>query len=322
MSILTPKNRNIIDPSTPPVFESHSKFKGEIRCLLRDEMGNVIQDTGWIPNIITNYGVWTMTYVFSYQGPYGICLLGSSNQAPAVTDTSLIALLDYQDSNLSGSWANNGAPNWDYYSIKGFRFNAGTATGTIREMGLSYYSDNTRLTIRTLVTPEIVKGIDQVLDVYHRLTCYPDITTKTGTIVVSGITYDFEQRPAEMDQAFNAHGECGGNEMYFYNGGAFGLIDGHPTGSQTYLGVSTNEFISRTNNETGVENCIWRSSWGLDYSGVVDFAFFRFSWTSTTSQYGMGYQVSFESQIDSTGVPKAETEIMSIDYKYTFSRYP
>lgn len=323
MGILIPKYRHIDEGIIHPI-NVHHRIGGEIRAMTRDEMGNIKQDTGWIPNLVTNRGIKTLVTPYNVGDGWQTGHIGSSTQAPAGSDTTLIGWLAADNTSRSlSNERNDGSPNWTFGSTYRFRWTQASAY-TVNEFGLSYYSSNQDMNVRALVTPTINKATDQTLDIYHRFTVWPDITTQTGTVTIYGEVYDYELRPAEMDQSNYAHSEPGGNEAYWYEGGTFGAINGRPTGTNRYIGGATNAELSQTNNLTGTESRDDRTTWGLDYGDgfVLDYLFNRMGWTSRTSQSGGGYQVSFAKQVGGTGIVKANTQIMWLDWRLTFSRYP
>ena len=69
-------------------------IKGYIRLQCKDKEGNLKWDTGFIQNTITNLGKAEIAKLIgSVSGPtaFGYLALGTSNTAPAATDTTLVA---------------------------------------------------------------------------------------------------------------------------------------------------------------------------------------------------------------------------------------
>lgn len=309
-----------------PFTVGHNRLQGEIRCLLRNQDGRIAQDTGWIPNLVTNRGIFNLANPVGVGTYWDAFHIGSSSQAPAVTDTALVNHLASQSTSLGLSQETFAvAPNYEYSTVRGGRFNSGTGTGTIREMGIGYNNQNTNLTIRTLVTPEIVKGVDQVLDVYHRLTVWPDLTIKTGQLTINGELYDYELRPADMDNARYAYGEYSPSTygVFAYTGGAFGTITGKPTGTIFTNMLSSYIDLGGTSNLTGTETATFRTTFGLDNAnGTWDYFFGLNSWSHRTSGAGNGIQVSLAKVSDGTGMTKDNTQTLELEFQMTWSRYP
>lgn len=188
--ILLPKYTDIYNKEPMTITFGRS---GAFRYVMRDLMGNIVYETDWDSNLILDTGLDNMGNTF----PYSVCHVGDDNTAPIVTHTALLGYLDAADiSGSSSEWA--GSPNWEYSGIYRYRFLAGDATGTIREIGLTNATEPS-LTCRSLVTPEIVKGVDNVLDCYYKVTTWPPLGDVNSTVVLDGLTYDTLLRSANLD---------------------------------------------------------------------------------------------------------------------------
>lgn len=196
---------------------------GEIQCILRDEMGRVVYDSGPSPNLITNFGLDAYhgeSPLGSNRSIWATCYIGSGTNTPAFTDTQMqtglgaaqgLTGLQYGSFYEYYDWG--ASPKW-MASQNFSRFNAGVGTGTINEVGFSpynYWENNTGspyLTIRHLTPAPIVKGASNILDVWYKFFWYFDETDATGTIVLDGQTYNYTCRWI---------GLTGSNQGYTYN---------------------------------------------------------------------------------------------------------
>lgn len=223
-------------------------IKGFFRCVLRNRAGHVFQDTGWFPNVITNNGMVRIRDVGSWFSWYEI---GSGSTAPAESDTALAAPLD--GVRKTGSDAGSDWTSTYYYQRTKSSFVEGESTGNVRELGTFHQSTGGTMFSRALIkdsggTPiTIVKGADQILDVYYEIRNYPKLTDTTGTITIthppSGtpVSYDYTIRPARFadPSASPIRWAVQGRETLSqtstqhqgYTGGDLGATSAEPTGT-------------------------------------------------------------------------------------------
>jgi hypothetical protein len=154
----------------------------------------------WFPNLITNAGLdllgtTGLTYVTTY------CRVGSGNTAPANTDTALVSQVAASNT-VQGAAVTGVNRSGAFYSFRRstIRFTAGTATGTLAEVGVSATVSGS-LFSRALIldgggSPTTITVLaDEVLDVTYELRVYPTLTDATGTVTIAGVTYDWTARP-------------------------------------------------------------------------------------------------------------------------------
>lgn len=307
-----------------------TSMKGEYRAILRDLMGNVVRDTGWMKNVITDVG---LVNLLTSDAWATYCRIGSSSQAPATTDTGCVADLGRSDSSRGESNnVVNGAPDYECLTTKGWRFNAGTATGTIREMTITPSStNNTSATSRVLISPAIVKGVDQVLDVYWRGTVYRqkvDIVANNVDITEDGgsVLYNVTSRGANygvIDPSTIFRQFCSFQASSWVTGydGYIAAITSAPTGNAagTY-GTGYVSIAAGAINTSG--NTAWRDftvSWSLDHGSNFGSQGLR----GVRWRYPMNYDIQFGfDQVlnPGQGVPLNETNILDITFRFTFTR--
>lgn len=298
-----------------PMQAPGPKMYGEFRCILRDLMGRPVYDTDWFRNVITDVGLADMT-----NGFWTNMVIGDSAGATNFTDTNLGNQL--ATTGASRTDANNsGTPN--YIADHGLyaRFGAGVGTGTIREVGVQRAAD--LLFARAEVTPNIVKGVDNVLDTYYRLYMVPTLSDVTGQVTISGITYDYTARLYDVDMmllAFIGLGPKGGS-----------------SNSGSDLAQNTNPYDSRPAGETmSLESTDlatpktykWQVKAELDdcnftLPGGIISAYSRLTHgVSAGTQNGIGVGLS---QIagqpnPGSGIPKADTMELFLDWEYSWDR--
>ena len=288
---------------------------GEFNLVLRDANGRYLYETGWFPNLITDFGLIQMYSLASYDTYFHI---GSSNQAPAVTDTSLVSwLADSSNPTPGYSEGNDGSPDYSWWSIASRRFAAGDGTGTIREVGLSNTSSNTNMVIRALVTPEITKNVDQVLDVYYRFRIYPNLTDSTGQVDVEGELYNWTQRWASIQTADTAL------QNFRFSTGTSYLT--YPTPIRTITQVPdfprdiTNEFPSNAYYDP--HGCNGYVNLGLDQGNVYGDTVDGIKSSSMSLAFGGGIQTQYERVSDGKGLFKNNTQTMQLIYRLTWARH-
>jgi len=303
--ILLPKYKDLY---TNKPINMGMVYKGEIKITMRDANGKYLYETDWLPNVITDVGLDNVAIHGSSM--WQNCYLGSGNTPAAFTDTALATYMG--QANGSGAPAtttgSNGAPNYEVYEIRGYRANAGVATGTIQEIGFG--NINTNLSVRSIISPGIVKANDQIMDITHKRWFWRDLVTSdlTGTLDISGVTYDWILRAAEVavgyaegfasagnfSNTYFCYGELkaasvtGGASViktsYIYRNG--GVTAAYTPGSYTrnnttYLGIDNGNHVS------GIRTVEWTDG----CQNILDFALGAF-------MRNPGFACSFYSQAD------------------------
>lgn len=310
-----------------PIVAAPFRRKGEFRLVLRNSMGGIVQDTGWFPNLVTDTGLVHM----AVGGTGGLawfsnCHVGSSSTAPATTDTALVSWLGVHTSGKATTYGPTPvAPNYERWQQNGWRFAAGVATGTIRELGLSFRNYNADMSVRALVSPAVAKAADQVLDVYYRLTIWPNTGDVTGTTTIAGESYNYIVRPSYINSAtwacITSYGPYTSAAAHKAYGGVLGTVTGEPTVFDNSTGDNG---YSDSINTTGIGSgyCDWQAYWGLDsandYGQVTAF---RTPSTLTGATGSMGWQISTLKVSDGSGIPKDVTKEMYLDFRMTWARH-
>lgn len=156
--------------------------------------------TGWFDNLILNNGLETVGTVAPCNG----CRVGTSGDAVDVSQTSLVAHLAYTNTTTSTVYGWDTVGNEYGYFRRTYRFAAGVATGTLREVGVSYSSSSGMFSRALIVdgsgtpTPFTVEA-DQILDVTYELRYYPKITDTVTVVNINGTDHTFTIRPDNAD---------------------------------------------------------------------------------------------------------------------------
>lgn len=200
--------------------------------------------TGWINNLVTDAGLERMGTGTWFSG----CHVGSGTATPAVTDAALQSFV--AGTTTVQATSDGAASSSPYYGwkIKTFRFAAGVAAGNLTEVGIATAATSggsTKLITRALIldgslAPTTITVLsDEVLDVTYELRVYPATESDvTGSIVISGVTYNYTIRPSDVTGArwydyigdAVTHTPTTGNDYTGYTG-AIGAMTSGPAGS-------------------------------------------------------------------------------------------
>lgn len=129
----------------------HMTVSGEYCLQVRKKTGEVVKDTGFFKNLITNQGLDNICG--SDNNALRYMSVGTGTTAPAITDTQLVNLRAVVDINASGNTAITSLDTTNNYLISTLTasFLNGSASGNISEVGVGMSYDGTLLTSRALV---------------------------------------------------------------------------------------------------------------------------------------------------------------------------
>ena len=95
--------------------------------------------TGWFDNLITDRG---LRALLGYDRISAYCVVGSSSQVPAATDTTLVNRISSARSSLSQEHGYD-ATDGTGWTRRTYSFSAGQATGNVREVGITLTTSST-----------------------------------------------------------------------------------------------------------------------------------------------------------------------------------
>jgi hypothetical protein len=164
----------------------------------------------WFPNLITNGGLdqigTTATWLTG-------CSVGSGNTAPSDTDTHLVTLVA-SSTDIIGTISSVLATSPYYGSrINTYFFAAGVAAGTLAEVGVGL--SPSALFSRALILDgngnptTVVVGVGEALTVFYEFRNYPPLTDTTGSVTISGVSYNYTVRAANCGAGNWAPSELG-----------------------------------------------------------------------------------------------------------------
>jgi hypothetical protein len=317
--IITPKYKEMY---TDKPISVNMGVGGEFRLIVRDSMGKAVQDTGWFHNTLLNGGLLNMGNLSTWASYFHV---GSSNAAVNQTQSALVAwLAESNTTPVSDINENLGAADYEGRTTRAKRFPAGGGAVTIREVGISSSSPNSNLSIRALVTPEVDKSSEQVLDMYYRFTAFPSQIDATGSVTIDGILYNYIARPGTIDETaytFNQWSPDSSGIQRAYDGDIGDLFNIPAGSSDSSTSVAVDSVTANTVTGTSAYHMFFDLDDGNLGSGLRSIAS-QVKLGSGASN-GLKLQVQFGTGVDATGdpIPKINTKVLTFDLKLEWSRH-
>ena len=224
----------------------HVGLSGRFQLVKRRASDDSIVETREFQNLITDAGLnrWGSGAVMDR------CLVGSGNTTPAATDGQLASRVATSTTvqNPAVTFAYSAAERWQEYST-GYRFAAGTATGTLAEVGMGWA--DTGLWSRALIRDtqgnptSLTLLADEYLDVFYTVRLQYPSTDVTGTVTLGGTNYAWAMRPINIHTAQSwgtlfGYPLAGHSASYeyanAYTGDLVAVANATPTGDLSYFG--------------------------------------------------------------------------------------
>jgi hypothetical protein len=299
---------------------------GRYRMVVRDaQTHNIVRETDWFDNLIVDAGLNRIgvSSVASIERAY----IGTGTTTPAVGDTTLAAQSATSSVAAPATAASNsGSPDYITTTTYGYRFNAGTLNGNYTEVGVGWTSPS--IFSRALILDgggsptTITVTSSQYLDVYYQIRIVPDLAVYTTSVVIGGVTYSVQRKPAGVGSV-NAWRFANNGATLFVPvstltsygltvySGTLGAVTGTPSGTQGSNSASgsvgvLDAYSSNSFERTGT------ISVGLNDDNIVGGGGFKSMILG--SNYCV-YQMEFD-----VNVPKTDTKIMSLSGKISWAR--
>lgn len=301
------------------ITPNSNQLKGEYQLVITNQHGHV-QTTPWFDNIILNSGLDAIG-VDKQPSGYSRFSVGTGTSVPNINQTQL----DAKIASIAGTYVsqvNNGSPS--YSTTHTFRavFDQGAVVGNITEIAINGgYDVNEPLFSRALIlnnagvpTSITITSLDQ-LTVYYRLFTFPYLSDFSGTMEISGTTYQYTGRAGQvsitMAPAFQLYGgiaACG----YVYGPTAtLGTIDGQPEGGYgsggavaLYNTATTQAYVPGSYSSTSSVLI------GITYESPINAFYLLYG-----SQSGPRYQIALN-----TPIPKSNTNELRINVSVSWAR--
>lgn len=327
-NLFVPKNivrggfRKYLDIGT----ECSVKFKGRFKVELLDDRGRVKKCLEF-DNLITDAGL-----NFINNNTIAVCdqyaAVGTGSTAPTTSDTTLQAEITPSSSNRTNQ--NGGITETLVYtsgatdfwtSSKTYLFDFAQGNGNLTEIGLFSASSSGTMWTRQLLkdsggTPTtIVKTSSDQLRITYTLQIYPPTADVTGSITISGNSYSTTIRAANANHTSNW-------DTLLQNGMAF--ADNRPRTSTAALAARTTQPGGTLTNATSSVRTTYVSGnfyiestdvWSI--SGGSATVLSALVLGNASGGGGSEMQIGF-----SPGLPKTNTNQLTMVNRYTWGRYP
>jgi hypothetical protein len=316
--ILLPKFKDIFIRHGQPSIGS--RIRGEYKAVLRGSDGRIKYESGWEPNTILNNGLYALCV--GWASPLTDRAYAGTSDAPIdVTQTGLQGTnLGLRSSRSSLSSSVGPAP--DYMQTGVFRhiWNTGVGTGLIKEVTIGHnaaYNPLTQGSVRFVLAVPIDKLEGDQLTIDHKVFWYPEINDQSGTLDISGVSYDWVMRSTMLDAAV-------GTPSSLTIGGQHNLgMDGPLTDVTTYpTYLSIAGALANSTGGTGT-NSAWSSAdfiYGVD-TVMANISIFLIPYQGYYASHAIGTQFSVDKTIGGGGIEKLNTHVLTIGAKATVSRY-
>lgn len=185
------------------IISTNSQISGRFK-LTKTCNGIITGESDWIDNLILNScldGLFTSGQDIFSACPY--LSVGTGSTAPLPTNVALVNRL----ATIGGSGAvsaNIGVPPWYSYTYKSWTFPQGAVVGNVAELGIGTGAGGTGLWTRALIKDSsgnpttFTVFANETLTVVYEVRFYPVIGQQTGTVVISGVTYNYTKQSAHI----------------------------------------------------------------------------------------------------------------------------
>ena len=320
-------SRKIIEPSRELV--THSQVSGKfIARLWNPQQGvKMVVET---PNMVLNGGLDRLAQASTSPETVEYCQIGTNSAAVVATQSALSTYLASSNTVL-GTPTNTyvvGPP--DYIQrIKTLRFAAGVGTGNLAEVGVGWGASGSTLFSRALFvdglgSPIIIpKTSIDILDISYVLRVYPLLLDTIGMITISGTSYAYTIRAANVTNVSGPHSAEAYSYGYSYNQSESNTYQA--PAYTTDLVTRSTQIFEPTNINAYVSNSQTRATYtgGNFYRDVtavwgIDRANFSIKRVAFGQVWGYAaYQCAF-----GTPIVKNNTQSLSLTFRQSWSRRP
>jgi len=190
---------------TPPMKKAincigqHVEVGGEwMLNVLDGKTRKVKRSTGWMPNLITNIG---LDRIGQGAAIGSFCRIGTGTTTPANSDTQLVSQSASTSTSVgTASTVNAGAPDYQTEYTATFEFALGAVVGNMAEIGMGWASTGATLFSRARIvdgggSPTTITVLaTEILQATYRVSLFPTLTDTSGTVDISGVTYNYTSR--------------------------------------------------------------------------------------------------------------------------------
>ncbi len=308
--------------------DTRIKLRGLYKLVVTDDTGKVTKQIGPFENLITNAGLdlfWNGGPSLSSLGKFFIdgAFVGSGNTAPAVTDTTMTALVasvgNYNNpiSNSAPLVYNAGPPPYSSVTFTAV-FPAGTATGTLAEVGIGNNSTSPytlfshALIVDGSGNPTTITVLsNEQLTLTYTLELYWNTTIQSGNISISGTTYALQWLPYNINGFTGNPSYCLGSNTWASLAGYSGVIGTPTTPPSGIYAAAANLPTAPTYISGNYYNTLtYTAALGdLNFTGGIGTLIVSGAWHS--------FQIGF-----TPNIPKNNTYTLTFVCNVAWARYP
>jgi hypothetical protein len=307
------------------IIASSAQVSGRFK-LTKTCNGIITGETDWIGNLILNScldGLCT-----TGQDIFSACSylsVGTGSTTPVATNVALVNRLATTTGGSATS-ANIGVDPWYSYTYKTFTFAQGAVVGNVAELGMGTAANGSGLWTRALIkdssgNPTTFSVFsNETLSVVYEIRYYPIIGQQTGTVVISGVTYNYTKQSAQISGqvgvglAFPVVTHVNSNNIgKMYETSVlptqFASISGTPQDFDSYA-LATYATGSFYRDETVIAG----PTTGNFSTGIGSMLLGKYLITSSLNG---GYQIAFTPKI-----PKNNLQSLTLVHRLSVGRYP
>lgn len=319
---LTPVGRAVRSAMPVNCLGDHVQVGGEWQVRKLDgRTRKVTFESPWFKNLITNIGLDRIG-----QGGTigGFCRIGTGTTAPANADTALVAQVASTSTVIgSQSVLNAGAPDYQTTCTGTFEYPLGAVVGNMAELGLGWASTGATLFSRARIvdsggSPTTITVLaSEILQVTYRLALYPLLTDVSGTVDISGVTYNYTSR------VLNAPGA---RQLNLF-GNLIGTVNGVTAFDVTALASITATGVTGTSTAltSGAFQAYVDGTYQRDFtiSAAIAVGNLTGGIDLITTAVGGSVAPTFITQtLFSPAIPKDNTKTFSLTWRISWSRRP
>lgn len=293
-------------------------------------------DTGFFDNILTDslFNSWIGGTSTTMDSCVSYCGVGSGSSTPAANNTT-ITQIGTRATRFSRTTSNSSLTNT---ATCQYRFSAGQIVGTIAEVALFTNSTGGNTNTRALIkdsggTPTTITLTSaDTLYITWRCSCTIPSSDLTGTLSISGVSYNYSMRPCNFTATIGG-GSISNIFIPTANDGSMGASSGfglgymgayatQTLGSNTSSPAGTGFFSSQGSVGSYTTGSLARTitytltpSQGNTGSGIGSLIF-----ASVAGSSGAGFQVSIAAVSGGGTIPKDNTKTFVLPVTYTFGR--
>lgn len=302
----------------------HVGLSGRFHLVKRRASDDAIVETREFANRITDAGL-------NRWGSGGVidrCLVGSGNTPPTVNDVQLANRVATSTTiqNPAVTFAYSAAERWQEYST-GYRFAAGSATGTLAEVGMGWA--DTGLWSRALIRDtqgnptSLTLLADEYLDVFYTVRLQFPAADTVGTVTLGGTEHTWTMRPANLQSGATwgtlfGYPLAGHSASYehasAYTGDLVATANATPTGSMSNFGgpYSVAPYIDGTSAGSFYRDFSATSAAGKNTGSIKTVVF-------SLSALNGGTQLQWQCAFTPV-IPKTNTQTLKLTLRVSWAR--